>query len=95
MGWETFQLQDYKSIMNLICLTFFIGAYFYELEDEITKNETVAWICKLGKGKGKISKHYFMRGLAELLKVTEFEIFRKENNITDEQIQYAKDHFLL
>jgi len=58
MGWETFQLQDYKSIMNLICLTFFIGAYFYELEDEITKNETVAWICKLGKGKGKISKHY-------------------------------------
>jgi len=58
MGWETFQLQDYKSIMNLICLTFFIGAYFYEIEDEITKNETVAWICKLGKGKGKISKHY-------------------------------------
>jgi len=94
LGWETFQLQDYQSIMNLICLAFFIGAYFYEIEDEITKNETVEWICKLGKGKGKITRHYFMRGLAELLKVTEFEIFRKENNITDEQIQYAKDHFL-
>jgi len=94
LGWETFRLQDYQSIMNLICLAFFIGAYFYEIEDELTKNETVEWICKLGKGKGKKSRHYFMRGIAELIKVVEFENFRKENNITDEQIQYAKDNFL-
>jgi len=94
LGWETFRLQDYQSIMNLLCLTFFIGAYFYEIEDELTKNETVEWICKLGKGKGKVSRYYFMRGIAELLKFIEFENFRKENNITDEQIQYAKDHFL-
>ncbi len=94
LGWETFRLQDYQSIMNLLCLAFFIGAYFYEIEDELTKNETVEWICKLGKGKGKVSRYYFMRGIAELLKFIEFENFRKENNITDEQIQYAKDHFL-
>jgi len=94
LGWETFRLQDYESIMNLICLTFFIGAYFYEIEDELTNNETVEWVCKLGKGKGKISRYYFMKGIAELLKVVEFENFRKENNITEEQIQFVKDNFL-
>jgi hypothetical protein len=94
LGWETFRLHDYESIMNLICLTFFIGAYFYEIEDELINNETVEWICKLGKGKGKISRYFFMKGIAELLKVAEFENFRKENNITDEQILFVKKKYL-
>jgi len=94
LGWETFRVHDYQSIKNIICLAFFIGAYFYEIEDELTKNKTVDWICKLGKGKGKISRYYFMKGLEDLLKYIEFENFRNENNITDEQIQYVKDNFL-
>jgi hypothetical protein len=94
LGWETFRLHDYQSILNLISLAFFIGAYFYEMEDELTKNETVKWICKLGKGKGKISRHFFMRGLAVLIQIEEFNKFRKENNITDEQIQDAIKEYI-
>ena len=95
LGWETFRLQDYQSITNLICLAFFIGAYFYEIEDKLTNNETVKWICKLGKGKGKTTRHYFMRGLAVLIKVAEFEKFRKDNELTNEQIHDAMNEYLL
>ncbi len=93
LGWETFRIQDYTSIKNLIALTFFIGAYFYEIEDELTNNETVIWICKLGNGKGKISRYYLMQGLSKLLLNAQVEIFRKENNISDEQMMLAYKMF--
>jgi hypothetical protein len=89
LGWETFRIHDYTSIQNLIALTFFIGAYFYEIEHELTNNETVIWICKLGNGKGKITRFYFMQGLSKLLLNAQVEIFRKENNISDEQMRLA------
>jgi len=92
-GWETFQIHCYEAIKNLIALAFFIGGYFYEIEDELIKNETVQWICELGNGKGKVTRYYFMEGLRKLLTVAEVEIFRKENQITDEQVEYARRFF--
>jgi len=93
LGWESFRVQDYESIKNLIALTFFVGGYFYEIEHELTNNETVKWICKLGNGKGKISRYYFFEGLSKLLIALEFERYRKENNISDEQVRLAYEMF--
>ncbi len=95
LGWETFRIQDYESIKNLIALTFFIGGYFYEIQDELTKNETVQWICKLGNGKGKVTRYYFLQGLSKLLLAAEVEIFRKENDISPEQMELAYKMFSL
>jgi len=89
LGWETFRIQDYESIKNLIALTYYIGGYFYEIEDELIKDETVIWICKLGNGKGIVSRFYFMKGISKLLQAAEVEIFRKEYDISDEQIKKA------
>lgn len=89
LGWETFRIHDFTSIKNLITLTFFIGGYFYEIEHEFTKHETVQWICKLGNGKGKVTRTYFLRGLSTLLKAAQVEIFRKEHNISHDEILNA------
>ncbi len=93
LGWEAFRIQDYESIKNLISLAFFIGGYFYEIEHELTNNETVKWICKLGNGKGKITRFYFLQGLSKLLLAAEVEIFRKTNDISQEQIELAYKMF--
>jgi len=95
LGWESFRIQDFESIKNLIALAFFIGGYFYEIEHELTNDETVRWICKFGGGKGKISRYYFFEGLSKLLIVNEFEKYRIENNITDEQIKLAYEMFAI
>ncbi len=95
LGWETFRIHDYTSIKNLIALTFFIGGYFYEIEHELINNETVQWICKLGNGKGKVTRYYFMQGLSKLLLAAEVEIFRKKNDISEEQMRLAYKMFAM
>ena len=82
LGWEEFQVQDYESIKNIIALCYFIGGYFYEIESELVKNETVIFICQLGGGKGKVTRHFFLQGLAKLLVHHSVNTFVKEHNIS-------------
>ena len=94
LGWESFQVRDYESIKNIISLTYFVAAYFYEIEHELTKDHTVQWICVLGGGKGKVSRHYFLAGIAQLLTTHKVQQFIKEQNISEEQIRKALSLFI-
>lgn len=78
LGWEEFQVQDWESIKNIIALAFFIGGYFYEIEPELANSPVILWICQLGGGKGKITRHYFLEGLKNLLIHQQVEHFREE-----------------
>jgi hypothetical protein len=65
LGWEDFQVRDFESIKNIIALCFFVGGYFYEIESTLTQNQTIQYLCELGGGKGKITRHYFLKGIAK------------------------------
>lgn len=87
LGWETFQVRDFMAIQHLIVLCFFIGGYFYEIEDELINNEWMCQICKLGGGKGKISKSFFLNGLKKMAHYWEIKLFMQENNLTEKQLK--------
>lgn len=89
LGWETFKVQDFESIKNLITLCFFVGAYFYEIQDELTKDDNIQWICELGGGKGCISRYYFLKGIEKLLIVQQVEQFKQDFNISEKQMKDA------
>ncbi len=89
LGWETFRVQDFESIKNIIALCFFVGAYFYDIQDELTKDDNIQWICELGGGKGTVSRYFFLKGLEKLLISQQVELFKQEFNISKEQIDYA------
>lgn len=95
LGWEEFQVRDYESIKNIIVLAFFIGAYFYEIEDELIDNQYATWIAELGGGKGVVSLHFFMDGLKILLSYSYLQSFMKEKGLTIEDIQQATKMFTL
>lgn len=77
LGWEDLQVRDWESIKNIIALAFFIGGYFYEIEPELAHHPTMEWLCSLGGGKGKITRHYFLEGLKNLLIHQQVERFRE------------------
>lgn len=89
LGWETFKVQDFESIKNIIALCFFVGAYFYDIQDELTKDHTIQWICELGGGKGTVSRYFFLKGLGKLLIAQQVELFKHEFDISKEQIDDA------
>ena len=89
LGWETFRVHDFESIKNIIALCFFIGAYFYEIQDDLTKDENIQWICELGGSKGKVTRFFLLKGLEIILHAQKFETFKKENNISKEQYESA------
>ncbi|WP_154658352.1 transposase [Eisenibacter elegans] len=41
LGWEEFLVQDWESIKNLGSLAFFVGDYFYEVKDLLTKDPQI------------------------------------------------------
>ena len=86
LGWETFQVRDFVAIQHLIVLCYFIGGYFYEIEDQLINNEWMRQICKLGNGKGKVTKVFFLRGLKKLAHYLEMKQFMEDNNLTEEQL---------
>lgn len=93
LGWEEFQVRDLLAIKHLIVLCYFIGAYFYELEPELTKNEYMQELCKLGGGKGKLTKHFFLKGLEKIYHFEHVARFFKEQNMSPEEIKNFMDQF--
>ena len=85
LGWEEFQVQDWESIKNIIALAFFIGGYFYEIEPELANNPVISWLCHLGGGKGKITRHYFLEGLKNLLIHQQVELFREKARLKPDE----------
>ena len=85
LGWEEFQVHDWESIKNIIALAFFIGGYFYEIEPQLANNPVISWLCHLGGGKGKITRHYFLEGLKNLLIHQQVERLREKNRLKPDE----------
>ncbi len=86
LGWETFQVRDFVAIQHLIVLCYYIGGYFYEIEDQLTENEWMSQTCTLGGGKGKVTKVFFLRGLKKLAHYQQIKQFMEENNLSEQQL---------
>ena len=82
VGWEQFQVRDWESIKNLIATAFFIGGYFYKIEPQLAEHPIVEWLCQLGNGKGKVTRHFFLEGLKNLLTHHHVEQMREKTNLT-------------
>lgn len=85
VGWEEFQVRDWESIKNLIATAFFIGGYFYQLEPQLSQHPTIAWLCQLGNGKGKVTRHFFLEGLRNMLIHHHVERMREQSELTDSE----------
>jgi hypothetical protein len=83
VGWEEFQVRDWESIKNLIATAFFVGGYFYQLEPQLSQHPVIEWLCQLGNGKGKVTRHFFLEGLRNLLIHRHVERMRKQSELTD------------
>jgi len=86
LGWEEFQVQEFLAIKHIIILCYFVGAYFCELEPEIVDNEFMQLICKLGGGKDKVTRHFFIKGLQKLYSYESILRFFKDQNLSPEEI---------
>jgi hypothetical protein len=84
LGWEDIQVRDWTSQQTLITLCFFIGGYFYEIESALTKNPNIARICELGGGKTAVTRTFFLRGLADLMKAQSVQEYFRHNEISQE-----------
>ncbi len=83
VGWEEFQVRDWESIKNLIATAFFIGGYFYKIEPQLSQHPAIEWLCQLGNGKGKVTRHFFLEGLGNLLIHRHVERMREQSELTD------------
>ena len=90
LGWEAFRIRDFQAIKNIILLGFFVGAYFCEIEPQLIDNPLVIIICQLAKSKGKVSRHFFMKGLAMLAQIQMVEQFFKEQNFSEDELEKLK-----
>ncbi len=86
LGWEQFQVRDFLAIKHIILLCYFIGGYFYEIQSQLTDNEFMAIICRLAKGKGKVTRHFFMKGLIILAYYQIAKQFFEEHKLTQQEI---------
>ena len=98
LGWEELRnaarlIQDWESIKNLLSLAFFVGGYFYEIEDELTKDPQIIWLAELGGGKGKITRGYILRGIAKLLEMKQTQDFLHKNNISEAKVEQVLKRF--
>jgi hypothetical protein len=83
VGWEEFQVRDWESIKNLIATAFFIGGYFYQLEPQLSRHPAIEWLCQVGKGKGKITRHFVLEGVRNLLIHRHVQQMREQSDLTD------------
>jgi Transposase DDE domain len=86
LGLEDFAVQDFKSISNLIALTFLVGAYYYKLGKGDLTEEFLIKLSDLGGGKGKLkgkkySLFYIQNGIRNLLIHQQTQAFFRENDI--------------
>jgi Transposase DDE domain len=95
LGWEEFLIQDWESIRNLIALAFFIGGYFYEIQDQLTEDKTLIWLAELGGGKGKVTRGYILAGIAKVVEAKQTQDFLQKNNISEEEINRVRKRFFL
>ena len=93
LGWETFQVRTFQTIKNLLAIAFFLVAYFKELEQELKNHPLALFLCQLAKSKGKVTLFFLLEGLTKLVHFQEVQIWKTENNISDEDIKQFMAQF--
>lgn len=81
LGLEEFRIEDLQGIKNVVALTFAVGAYLSNLGQILITEEFLIWLCKLGYGKGKVTKFYAKQGLQLLINHIQVLTFFKQENI--------------
>lgn len=86
LGWETFQVRDFKKIQNLLALAFFLVGFFPELEDQLKKHPLAQNLCELAHSKGLVTIHFLLKGLERLVHFQEVTQWMQQENLTKEDI---------
>jgi len=95
LGWENFRIRDFEGIKNLLALVYFIAGYFYEVEHELIKHPAAQWLAQLGNGKGKVTPHYILKGIAKLAQFLSLQEMFNQAPENKKIAQQAIDSFLI
>ncbi len=80
LGWEEFQIREFVPIKNLLAVGFFVAGYFYEIESELTKENTIQWLARLGGAKnGEVTRFFVSKGFSKIINYNSVEKFKIEN----------------
>ena len=67
LGWEKLQIQDFKAIQRLLSICFYVASYLYEIGEEKAYDDYAILLAEIGGGKGKVTRHFIVRGIQQLL----------------------------
>lgn len=94
LNWEAPRMDDWTTMRNLLSMVYFIAGYFYEIEDELTHDPSAQWLAKLGDGKGKVTVHFLLKGLAKIIGYLEIKLLLDNNIIDQEDLKVATSIYL-
>ena len=94
LNWEAPRMNDWTAMRNLLSLVYFIAGYFYEIEHELTKDPSSQWLAKLGNGKGKVTAHFILKGLAKLIAYLEIKNLVDQNLVSEQDIKKSAQIYL-
>jgi Transposase DDE domain len=86
LGWETFQVRDFKKIQNLLALAFFLAGFFPELEDQLKKHPLAQNLCELAHSKGIVTIHFLLKGIERLVHFQEVTQWMQQETISKEDV---------
>jgi Transposase DDE domain len=86
LGWETFQVRDFKKIQNLLALAFFLVGFFPELEDQLKNHPLAQNLCELAHSKGIVTIHFLLKGIERLVHFQEVTQWMQQENISKEDV---------
>jgi len=67
LGWEKLQIQEFKAIQRLLSICFYAASYLYEIGEEKAYDDYAILLAEIGGGKGKVTRHFIVRGIQQLL----------------------------
>lgn len=94
LNWEAPRIDDWTTMQNLLSLVYFIAGYFYEIEHELVQDPTAQWLAKLGDGKGKVTVHFLLKGLAKIIAYLEIQQLIDNQKLRQDDIKKAARHYL-
>jgi hypothetical protein len=94
LQWEAPRVNDWLTMKHLLSLVYFVAGYFYEIKDDLVQDEGIQWLAKIANGKGKVSPHFILKGIAMLIAYIEIKKLIDEGAITEEHILYAESIFM-
>lgn len=95
LGWEDMQINDFESIQKIISLAFYAAAYLYDLGDQETYDDFAVALAEMADGKGKVTRHFILKGIQILMSYCQFELYRRKKNLSDEYVDNLKSKFTM